>query len=1774
MKHILIFILLCFASELWAQYPAGANKLVLGRQTTGDGLIFRGNGSPAFTPANNTNAWFFLDTAAQVLYTHIGGNWVALADTITSGGSVTLSGEVVGPSTATKLDTVDRVIFDPTNGGADSTYKLTYNANDFTLHFGMGIGDAIYQMGQELYYPPCINKTAATIYRGQPVMIDTAGIVQGDRLAVMPAFANGLPANYIVGVAAHDIAPNNEGLITWFGYVREVKESDVAASGVTLDVGDILYLSATPGKYQDTEPTPPALNSTIALVVRKPNANNMTLLVRPWLNEKLGDLTDVDLAGLTNGQVIVWDSANSKWVAASKQDPLTGTGLVKSTSGTITYVADSSANWNAAYNDRITAAAFTGTDTKTLTLTQQDAGTITANFTDLQGVTSVATGVGLSGGTITTSGTISADTTVLASKTWVGTRGYLTSEVDGSITNEGSLTVGAGTGTTSVISSNTNGSTDVTIAVSTGLSIAEAGNTITLTNTLPENTSARNTGSVGESLFMYQNGGILNFRKIALQGSLNVGGATSDSTLYINGFDLTTARNLSASVMNPNFVFRDKVSNELQFRQLVQANGVNIASADSTLTFTADTSILVSKTFLTNQAYTSNVGTVTSIATNNGITGGTITSSGTIGLTGQALALHNLATNGIIARTGVGTVEARTITAGTGISISNGDGASGNPTITNSAPDQTVAITGAGINSVSGTYPNFTITGTEVDGSVSNEGSLTVGAGTGTTSIINSNTSGSTGVTIEASTGLSISEAGNTITLTNSAPDQTVVLTAGNAISTSGTYPNFTIASTAIDSTTARNINNTGEGIFRAEVGNELQFKKLVQGSGVTLTAADSTITIAATGGGGTVTSITAGAGLTGGTITTSGTIAADTSGVLVSKSFLTNQGYTTNAGTVTSIATGTGLTGGTITGSGTVSADTTVLSTKSFAENQSPVIGSSLTLNPISQIYGRPQAKDTIYYYGSNGIIVSGGDYELNIDNRLDISITNDTSIISTVARLADTASTLRTLITNSAVTARNINATGEGIFRAKVGSELQFKKLVAGVNISLTTADSTITIAGNAGTVTSIATNNGITGGTITSSGTIGLTGQALALHNLSTNGLIARTSAGNVAARTITAGTGISVTNGDGVSGNPTITNSLPEATTARNIGGTGEGIYRAEVADEIQLKKLIAGSNITLTPADSSITIAAAAGANFGTVAANKVAFGAAAGDTLTSNTNLHWDNTNGRLGINNTSPSERLQVGGNVRAERFVVNTFGSQTLNINNFAPTGAVGNNLFIGNGGANSTFTSGDAGSYNVGVGFGTLVDNTTGSFNTGLAFGALNKNTTGAENMAVGVFALRDNTTGSYNVAIGTNSLLKNTTGNYNTAFSQTSLSNNTTGSLNVAIGAFSLFSNTTGQANVGISQDALAFNTTGSNNVAIAKDAGKFINNGSNNTLSENSLFIGVDTRASTSGNTNETVIGYEGRGNGSNTTTLGNTSTTGTFLAAGNLNLTGQAATLLQTARHTTSNTAGNNLTLKVGGATSGATDKNGGDLVLESGVATGTGSSDIIFSTAAPGTTGTTNRNPAERMRINGDGNVGIGFNNPTAAKLTIRSGAFSTMRLLATTTGEAATINFFGSNNTTFYGVIDFNSLNTEITRAGNLPIAFRTDGTEKMRIQGNGRVGIGTIDPKATLHVNGSLSRNAPVQTNTNYTVLNADSWIICAGSGSITLTLPTASDWTGREIMVKTVEAQTVVSNASNVVPLAGGSAGTAILAATAGKWATLVSNGTNWIIMQAN
>lgn len=116
--------------------------------------------------------------------------------------------------------------------------------------------------------------------------------------------------------------------------------------------------------------------------------------------------------------------------------------------------------------------------------------------------------------------------------------------------------------------------------------------------------------------------------------------------------------------------------------------------------------------------------------------------------------------------------------------------------------------------------------------------------------------------------------------------------------------------------------------------------------------------------------------------------------------------------------------------------------------------------------------------------------------------------------------------------------------------------------------------------------------------------------------------------------------------------------------------------------------------------------------------------------------------------------------------------------------------------------------------------------------------------------------------------------------------------------------------------------------------------------------------------------------------------------------------------------------------------------------------------------------------------------------------------------------------------------------------------------------------RIGIGTATPTAKLQVNGSFAGPAPVTVTTDYTVASNALVIISNRAATNTLTLPAASTNTGRLLFIVNIGGANAVNSASsNVVPRAGGSAGTAILPATNGDgaWAILVSDGTNWIII---
>ena len=160
-----------------------------------------------------------------------------------------------------------------------------------------------------------------------------------------------------------------------------------------------------------------------------------------------------------------------------------------------------------------------------------------------------------------------------------------------------------------------------------------------------------------------------------------------------------------------------------------------------------------------------------------------------------------------------------------------------------------------------------------------------------------------------------------------------------------------------------------------------------------------------------------------------------------------------------------------------------------------------------------------------------------------------------------------------------------------------------------------------------------------------------------------------------------------------------------------------------------------------------------------------------------------------------------------------------------------------------------------------------------------------------------------------------------------------------------------------------------------------------------------------------------------------------------------------------------------------------------------------------------------------------------------------------------------------FNAGNTaattgTAYGF--FSAINTPT--AGGTTWGFYASGTANNYFGGN--VAIGRATPTVSLDVNGAMALRAPSTVNAaTYTVTVTDSSLRFTTT-ACTVTLPAAASFTGRILYLNNVTAIAVTSASSNVIPLGSNTAGTAILAATAGKFAMIQSNGTNWITMMAN
>jgi hypothetical protein len=264
-------------------YPITGNKQRLGFQTSGNGLVWRGLVSDTVTKPTsyvdkNVKAYLVLDSVTGSIYVWKQGAWASLV----GGGSFT--------------QPVDSLFFDtsvlPNNV---DTAKMRWDSELGTVVLGM-YDQVPNEIGFKNFWL-VKNQTGSTIAKNSLVYASGTLGASG-RISVSKFIANGtIDAKYLLGITAHDLTDGEDGYVISFGKIRQVN-TDTFADGA------ILYPSPTvAGVWTDVEPIAPDLDMPIGFCINS-SSNNGTIAIRVASGYKLNELHDVAITSpVTNASL-------------------------------------------------------------------------------------------------------------------------------------------------------------------------------------------------------------------------------------------------------------------------------------------------------------------------------------------------------------------------------------------------------------------------------------------------------------------------------------------------------------------------------------------------------------------------------------------------------------------------------------------------------------------------------------------------------------------------------------------------------------------------------------------------------------------------------------------------------------------------------------------------------------------------------------------------------------------------------------------------------------------------------------------------------------------------------------------------------------------------------------------------------------------------------------------------------------------------------------------------------------------------------------------------------------------------------------------------------------------------------------------------------------------------------------------------------------------------------------------------------------------------------
>lgn len=166
------------------------------------------------------------------------------------------------------------------------------------------------------------NKSGYAIQKGQAVYIN--GYDSYSKVpTVSPYIANGTISEQLFAGLISDYVSNNEyAFILNFGTISNLitngSISNISSGDENWSTGDVLY--AHPFDYGKLTKFKPNKNVILVGIITYSHATSGTILVRSFINPKLSQLNEIYFNGISNSDLIKYDSNNSRWINQNELD--------------------------------------------------------------------------------------------------------------------------------------------------------------------------------------------------------------------------------------------------------------------------------------------------------------------------------------------------------------------------------------------------------------------------------------------------------------------------------------------------------------------------------------------------------------------------------------------------------------------------------------------------------------------------------------------------------------------------------------------------------------------------------------------------------------------------------------------------------------------------------------------------------------------------------------------------------------------------------------------------------------------------------------------------------------------------------------------------------------------------------------------------------------------------------------------------------------------------------------------------------------------------------------------------------------------------------------------------------------------------------------------------------------------------------------------------------------------------------------------------------------